>query len=286
MLNTRAAAVTGTTVLTGLQAAAQHLVFGHRDAEREARRVALDREVAASFDVEAQLAIGRFHRLEAEVVDVGVREVVASRRNADVDLAGKVREVRAALAVVCEHVLHRDARIWHARCSGYARHRGRRSRLQSTQSTHTFCTRLQRDCLRDATLASMRHSLRDCDNRLRLQPEEAGRRGAGGRGCRACSSRSIGRTSMSSSGSRPAIGEPVRLRTLSMPVITDVRPISCTLSNVAPASSIVMPRSWMFARVVMSPHPFSPYGRMRSASLRHCVDVSSPLGTYAGGRGG
>lgn len=82
------------------------------------------------------------------------------------------------------------------------------------------------------------------------------------------------------------MGEPVRLRTLSMPVMTDVRPISCTASYTLPASSIVMPRSWMLARVVMSPQPFSPYGRMHSASLRSCVEVSSPLGTCRRGGGG
>lgn len=44
-----------------------------------------------------------------------------------------------------------------------------------------------------------------------------------------CMSTSVWRTSTSSCGSSPAMGEPVRLRTLSMPDMKDVSPISSIL---------------------------------------------------------
>ena len=77
-----------------------HLVLGHGDAEGNGGGVALDGEVAADLHVEAHLARAVLNSLEAEVVDVRVRKVVARGRDADVDLARHVCEVCAALAVV------------------------------------------------------------------------------------------------------------------------------------------------------------------------------------------
>ena len=44
-------------------------------------------------------------RLEANVVDMGVRKIIAGGGDADVDLARQVGERRVALAKVCDHVV-------------------------------------------------------------------------------------------------------------------------------------------------------------------------------------
>jgi len=45
------------------------------------------------------------HGLKADIVDLGVGEVVARGGDADIDLAGQVAQLPVALAVVGDHVL-------------------------------------------------------------------------------------------------------------------------------------------------------------------------------------
>mmetsp|Transcript_10513 Transcript_10513/g.29912 ORF Transcript_10513/g.29912 Transcript_10513/m.29912 type:complete len:279 (-) Transcript_10513:362-1198(-) len=93
--------------------------------------------------------------------------------------------------------------------------------------------------------------------------------------------------SISSWGSIPAIGLPVMLRTLSMPLCLAVMPRAIILSMMTTVSSTGIPRSWMLARVVMSPQPLvdgtsspaSPYVSMHSPKARICSDVNTWPGT-------
>lgn len=66
------------------------LLLSDGAAERNGHGVALDGEVAPNLDVENNLPCIIADGLEAEVVDVRVRPVVARGRNADVDLARHV----------------------------------------------------------------------------------------------------------------------------------------------------------------------------------------------------
>lgn len=86
--------------------------------------VALDGEVAPNLDVENNLACVVAYGLEAEVVDVRVRPVVARGRNADVDLARHVGQVRAALTEVGDQILQQ--------------HRMSLSGIDRYQFTHDF----------------------------------------------------------------------------------------------------------------------------------------------------
>ena len=74
----------------------------------------------------------------------------------------------------------------------------------------------------------------------------------------ACSASVAGRLSITSSGSMPASGLPTALRTLSSPDCSDDMPAPSSAASSAGTSGSVMPRSWMFWRVVMSAQPSSP----------------------------
>mmetsp|Transcript_32011 Transcript_32011/g.62504 ORF Transcript_32011/g.62504 Transcript_32011/m.62504 type:complete len:250 (+) Transcript_32011:1295-2044(+) len=85
----------------------------------------------------------------------------------------------------------------------------------------------------------------------------------------------------------PARGLPTRLRTLSMPDWTEKSPTSRRAFQCLGRSSSLRPRIWRFWRVVMSPQastsqssrlPVS-YSAMTSATTRHCLVVTMPLGT-------
>lgn len=78
------------------------------------------------------------------------------------------------------------------------------------------------------------------------------------------------------------MGLPTRLRTLSSPDMNEPSPHSSSASATWLASSSVMPRSWMFCRVVISTTPsLGPYGSTRSAKTRACAAVITPLGTLS-----
>ena len=48
---------------------------------------------------------GILNSLKPHIIDLGVGEVVPSRGDADVDLAGEVGEVLSTAAAVCDHIL-------------------------------------------------------------------------------------------------------------------------------------------------------------------------------------
>ena len=66
-----------------------------------------------------------------------------------------------------------------------------------------------------------------------------------------------------------------------MPLCMVVSPQDSSCSKMAGALSRVMPRSWKFCRVVMSPHPPSPASFVIWARMRSCSDVTMPLGSLS-----
>jgi hypothetical protein len=77
---------------------------------------------------------------------------------------------------------------------------------------------------------------------------------------------------------RPTSGQPLMLRTLSMPVWRLVRSTPRSFSQISGMVSMVKPRSSICWRVVMSSRPL-PMRRERSAMARSRVLVANQLGT-------